>query len=387
MSVLSTFLRHPRKVVLRRALFQLHLWAGILLSVYVVIVALTGAVLVFRNELQRAALPQQVNRQLPQRVASIETVLRDFTNAHPGASVLDLRMPSELSPVFVIRAKDGGRQLEVVTDPGTGICYPLEKGWLDWVYQVHVNLLMPPAYGMQVNAVGAGILLVLCGTGLMIWWRGIKLWTRGLRVSLGRNWRRVNFELHSAIGFWTLLLVSWWGVSGVYFGFYQQVTAAVAWISPLQGMVAPVAPKVDGAGRASLKQVLEAVHTASPQGTLFSLSDPMLRGKTVYALVDLRAPGDFSHRDIVTVSTADAKVLTVWHYGQNHTLGDRVIWAMHPLHFGTLWGLGLKIVWAGLALSLTGLSVTGVVMYWNRFLRPRLRPIISKSPSQEQTGG
>jgi uncharacterized iron-regulated membrane protein len=372
MSVVGTFVRHPRKVFLRRALFQIHLWAGVLLSAYVVVIALTGSVLVFRAELLRTTLPKQVGAYVPSQMAPVKVVLHEFTRVHPGAFVSDLRMPFEASPVFVIQAQDGAKSFVEVADASTGVAYPLNKGWLDWVYDLHVYLLMSHTYGMQVNAAGAGLLLLLCVTGVVIWWPGIKVWTRGLKVAVGKNWRRVNFDLHSAIGIWTLLLVSWWALSGVYFGFYKQVVATVGWVSPLRGMVSPAVPKVNGAGRASLEQVLEAVHAASPQGRLFSISDPTLKGKTVYALVDLRAPGDFSHRDIVTVSVTEARVSTVWHYGQNKTLGDWFIWAMHPLHFGTLWGPGLKIVWAGLGLSLAVLSVTGVVMYWNRWLRHRL---------------
>ena len=119
------------------------------------------------------------------------------------------------------------------------------------------------------------------------------------------------------------------------------------------------------------EQVLSAIHQASPSGQLFSLSDPLLSGTVVYALVDLRAPGDFSHRDIITLSTTDARVLTIWHYGQNRTAGDWFLWAMHPLHFGTLWGMFFKVVWAACGLCLAVLAITGLLMYWNRFLRHR----------------
>jgi uncharacterized iron-regulated membrane protein len=42
---------------------------------------------------------------------------------------------------------------------------------------------------------------------------------------------------------------------------------------------------------------------------------------------------------------------------------------MHPLHFGTLWGPVVKLVWFLLGLSLGILTVTGLLMYWNRYLR------------------
>jgi len=95
-------------------------------------------------------------------------------------------------------------------------------------------------------------------------------------------------------------------------------------------------------------------------------------GTVVYVQMDQRAPADFSHRDIVTADTTNAHVLTVWDYGANRMLGDWFLWSMHPLNFGTLWGMGVKIVWFVVAISLAALSVTGVIMYWNRHLRHRV---------------
>ena len=261
----------------------------------------------------------------------------------------------------------------LVGDPVTVQLWAQPRTWLDCIYDLHVYLLLGHAYGMQVNGFGAVVLLLVTFSGIFLWWSGVKTWTRGLRVDFRRSWRRVNFDLHNAAGFWTLLLVSWWGISGVYFGWYRQVTAMVAYISPLQGMLSPSAVPLHGAGRASMKQILSNIHQASPHGHLFSLSNPMLAGESTYALVDLGQPGDFSHRDILQLSTIDGRILSAWHYGQNHSLGDWFLWFMHPLHFGTLWGLAFKVLWAGLGGTLAVLSVTGLLIYWNRFLRHIVR--------------
>ncbi len=371
--MLRTFFDHPRRLPLRRAVFQVHLWVGVLLAVYVVVIALTGSLLVFRSELGRASLPKGLSGYAAGRTAAVQVVLERFRAAYPGAMIEELTMPSGAMPVFALAAMDaGGREFAVVADPVTGQVRRRPRGWMEWVYDLHVYLLLGKAYGMQVNGVGAAGLLLLSGTGLFLWWPGVKIWARGLRIGFGHSWRRVNYDAHSAIGFWTLLLVSWWCVSGVYFAWYRQVVAVVAAVSPLVGMRAPGMPMVAGVGRVTLEQVLAAVHAASPAGRLFSVSDPMMRGPVVYAEMDLRAVGDFSHRDLVTVSTADARVLTVWHYGRNVTAGDWFLWAMHPLHFGTLWGLAWKVVWAGCGVLLAVLTVTGLVMYWNRYLRHKL---------------
>jgi uncharacterized iron-regulated membrane protein len=372
MSFVSTFVHHPRKLWLRRALFQIHLWVGVLLSVYVVVIALTGSVLVFRSELTRAQLPRSFAKYDAAKVAPVAVVMERFATAYPGEKIGNLQTPSEVMPAYVIAATDAQqRPLRLVADPVSAALQVEQRTWLDWVYDLHVYLLLGKAYGMQVNGVGAALLMVLAVSGIVLWWPGLKVWARGFRVSVGRSWRRINFDLHSVIGFWTLFIVFWWALSGVYFAWYRQVSATIAFVSPLHGMVSPMAPQrpKPGPERASLEQILEAVHRASPSGRLFSLSDPSRVGATTFALVDLRAAGDFSHRDIVMLSTTDARVLTIWHYGENESVGDWVLWAMHPLHFGTLWGLPLKVLWAGLGVALALLTVTGLLMYWNRFLR------------------
>jgi uncharacterized iron-regulated membrane protein len=380
MPFLQTLLHHPRKLLLRRALFQIHLWSGVLLSAYVVVIALTGAILVFRTEvfrteLTRAQFPQVLHAYDPHHTAPIATVVASFNRAYPHSTLTNLITPAPQTPVYLLTASDPQRHpLRLLADPVTAQIHPQPRTWLDWIYDLHVYLLLGSAHGMQINGIGATILLLLTLTGLALWWPGIRIWTRGLRIDFRRNRRRINFDAHNAIGFWTLFVVSWWAISGIYFAWYRQIAAAVAIVSPIQGMASPAAPHPPAdPTRIPLAQLLEAIHHAAPNGRLYSLSDPALKGQTVYALVDLRAPGDFSHRDILTLSTTDARVLTTWHYGQNHTLGDWFLWAMHPLHFGTLWGLPIKILWAIFGLALAVLTVTGLIMYWNRYLRHQLR--------------
>jgi uncharacterized iron-regulated membrane protein len=377
MSFLETFLNHPRKLWIRRALFQIHLWAGVLLSLYVVIIALTGSILVFRAELTKAQLPEGLNPYDEHDTVSIGSVLQGFRAAYPGAKIEILQTPSPRIPAFLLFASDSHQvAFRLVADPVTGRLWQQPRTWLDWAYDLHVYLLLGSVYGMQVNGIGAAGLLLLTLSGMVLWWPGVRGWARGLGIDFSRNWRRINFDAHNAIGFWTLVIAFWWALSGIYFAWYRQVSDVIAYISPLHGMIAPKLPipPTSGSGRASLEQLLAAIQQGSPPGGhLFSLSDPMLSGETVYALVDLRAPGDFSHRDIMALSTADARILTVWHYGQNQSAGDWILWAMHPLHFGTLWGVAFEVLWALCGIALAVLAITGLFMYWNRFLRHQFR--------------
>jgi uncharacterized iron-regulated membrane protein len=374
-----TFLRNlvhnPRKLFLRRAIFQIHLWTGIFLSLYVVVIAITGSILVFEDELTSTTLPAHLSAYDPARVASIPQVMEAFQQAYPGAHVVEIDTPWPVIPAYRLRAvSTANHEFNVVADSVSASLHEQPATWVSWVHDLHLYLLLNSAYGAQVNGVGAVILLLLCVTGLVLWWQGLKNWARALKIDLHRNWRRINFDAHHAIGFWTLAIVFWWSISGIYFGWYRQFSGVVNAISRLQGMAPPPLPTPlsSGTQRATLQQILTAAQHASPQGRLFGLSDPSLRGTLVYAQMDLRAPGDFTHRDIVAIDATNARMLTVWHYGENHSAGDWIMWSMHPLHFGTVWGMGCKVIWFLLGLGLAILSATGVLMYWNRYLRHRL---------------
>jgi uncharacterized iron-regulated membrane protein len=54
---LLNFLDQPQSVWARRALFQVHLWLGVLTGLYVFVVCVSGAALVFRIDIQRAMHP------------------------------------------------------------------------------------------------------------------------------------------------------------------------------------------------------------------------------------------------------------------------------------------------------------------------------------------
>ena len=51
------FLERPRQVAARKWVFQAHVYVGLLLGLYFVVVCATGSALVFRPEAERALVP------------------------------------------------------------------------------------------------------------------------------------------------------------------------------------------------------------------------------------------------------------------------------------------------------------------------------------------
>jgi uncharacterized iron-regulated membrane protein len=372
--MLKTFLHHPRKLWLRRALFQVHLWLGVLLSLYVLVIGLSGSILVFQDEIRQASLPAVTFDQA--HLAPVDSVIAQAQKAHPGQHITYIAQPQPSNPWWTIYVQNAqGKSDLIYANPATGIPYTRHRRpFIDFVLDLHIFLLAGPK-GFIVNCVAGIALLILTLTGVVLWWPGVRLWTRGFFLTLHHRWKRINYDAHNAIGIWTLLIVSWWGFTAVYFLIPDKVAAVVNVVSPLVGMKEPKLPETTPTSSvASLAEILANARTLSP-GPLEGFSLPPKPGDNITVYIDRRQPGDFSHRDILTFDGHSGKLLTLWHYGENHSLGDWFLWMMYPLHFGTLWGMTIKVLWALLGLSLPVLSVTGLLMYWNRYLHSRWRSL------------
>ena len=107
-------------------------------------------------------------------------------------------------------------------DPYTGLdlgtARPLGLRLVSFFSQLHMNLLMDYT-GRVVNGVGGFLVTALTLTGMIIWWPGIARWRDSLTVRWDTNLKRLNWSLHSAIGFWTSAIVLMWAVTGAYLVF------------------------------------------------------------------------------------------------------------------------------------------------------------------------
>lgn len=231
--MLSRFRRRPQSVWARKALFQIHLWTGIGVGLYVLVISVSGSAIVYRREIaklvwQRPAVtasgPLMTDAQLSAAVKK----------ANPRFEVVQVRIDDPGRAALVVMAR-GERRRERVFDPYTGKdlgdVAPGEPAFLSWLVSLHDDLLADRT-GRAVNGIGAILLFVLCVTGLVIWWPGSSKWRRGLIVRWRVSWPRFNWDLHSAIGFWMFAFVLIWAISGIYLSFPGPMTEWLEYLQP-----------------------------------------------------------------------------------------------------------------------------------------------------------
>ena len=384
---LQTFLHAPQRLRLRRLCFQIHLWAGLLLSLYVVAIGISGSVLVFKDELMpRPHFSGRAPDPAACTPAQLLTAMQVAARTVPSQQPVLASCPTVGNPFFALRMKptssaaaSGKPQPTTYVDLRTGQvagAVDQDASWVGTLDRFHTELFLGES-GRRWNGAGAAALLLLVGTGLVIWWPGLPRWRRAFTVSLRSNWKRLNWDLHSAIGIWTVAFTMVWAVTGIYFAWETPIESVIAAISPITTAQYPATqlehltrrPLASPDASLDLNRVLQEAARRSPNAHLEGLffgTGP----KAVLTIYMARGQvGDYARTDFLYFDQHTGDLLLAWRRGQNHTLGDWLLWMLVPLHFGTSFGQLGKLLWALVGLALPALTVTAWLMYWQRYLR------------------
>ncbi len=352
---LKQWLHRPQGIWLRRAMFQIHLWTGIGLGLYVLMISVTGSAIVFRNEIyDHWGKPKMVpvgDVRLTQ-----DAIRAKAQDQYPGYSITyfwESKRAGQATEIWL--EKPGGKQQRVFNpytgqDIGRAVAYPISI--VAWCNDLHTNLL-GGAKGRIVNGVCSIFATVLCLTGAILWWPGLAKWRRSLLVDPRANWKRLNWELHSFAGFWTFAMVFMWAFTGIYLVFPDPFQQALNRIAPLD-FYKPLT-----------ENRIEAPETEKPIFVL--VAEPPIYLPAPPSASTSGRPNNGKRRRFIP------------HYSK----GDTVLRWIYYLHFGNFAGNKIKALWVALGLLPALLFVTGAIMWWNRVLSRAMAPAPS-SPAPQQ---
>ncbi len=382
----ASWSRTPQRVWLRRAIFQIHLWLGILLTAYAIVIGLSGSALVFRTEIERHLHPQLFAIAPTAQSASLEEAIRRVQADRPGWVVSSLLGFGEGTQATTLLMRRSGGTLDanyraVSVNPYTGAVLADRMrfaGTLGWLTNLHFYLLAGHT-GLLLSGWMAVGLVLLCLTGLVVWWPGVHRWRSALALNRRVRWRRLNWDLHSVVGFWfsaSLLLLSG---TGLYFAFPKAVTKVVLFATHSQPSTEneegkPMVP-TPIAKPMSADQFVATARRLLPAGAPPDyLSLPSHAGAPVYATGYYKGSAPYSQLVSIRFDSRTGALLGSTDT-RKESRGQQLLQYVFALHFGSFGGEGtagmlIKALWvfAGLAPAL--LACTGVLMFWNRKLAP-----------------
>lgn len=392
---------------LYRTIWRWHFYAGLFVVPMVLVLALTGAVYLFKPQVER--WEERAFRGFPAEGAvTADDRVKAALAAVPGARFHSYRLAEERGDAVLIHVAlpgglgGNGAMRDVFVSPQGRIVGVIDPEWriMQIAHDVHGQLLLGKR-GSLIVELAASWAIVMILSGLYLWWpqgRGAAgvIWPR-LRSGSRMFWR----DLHAVTGFWVaglamILLVTglpWadaWGTA------FKAVRTEMGWIAGRQdwtiGGKAPAADEHAGHDHAAmmagggampapaaghdhahgmspvtLNEVVVRAESerlpfpviVTPPGTSGRLSAPASAGWTVRS--------DTQNRPLRVKLTYDAmtgKETARETFADKHVV-DRVVGYGIAWHEGQLFGLFNQLVGVATALMLITLAVSGFVL-WRR---------------------
>ena len=378
----------------------LHRWAGLGMTVFLIVVALTGSILAFRKDLEKMIAPQL------------------YSEEKPGQKPLDLATLAEKAEALAPQARVGyfeaePDQVEIAMrpriDPATGKPYQLDFNHiflnpytgeelgrrkdgdlrqgrvnvLPFIYDLHATLTMKST-GTWILGIVALVRTLDSFIGFYLtlprrqggFWRR---WKYAWQVKWRANAFRVNFDLHRAGGlwFWSLVFVfAWSSVMLTLQSVYVPVTNALFdYRSDEDVMKAVLLPQPKDSPRLGWRQ-------AQAAGEKLMAQQAELHGFTITRPYGMAYIPEFGVYTYAVRSSRDIRShgwdTSVWVDGDTGALrdvglpsgqhtGNTISTWLWGLHYGDIRDfLPYRILVCIFGLVLTMLSVTGVYVWWKK---------------------
>ncbi|MFM2088320.1 MAG: hypothetical protein RLZZ237_3189 [Pseudomonadota bacterium] len=386
---------------MRPALAALHRYAGLLMAGFLIVAGLTGSLLAWKDELEGALLPAvfRVAPPAPGAVPLDALLLRERMAARfPQAQIsyLPLSAPAGHSMQFYLPHRDDEPLAsdEVFVDPYTGAVLG-QRRWgeisqglinlLPFIERLHYALALGDT-GLLMFGLIAILWTVDCFIGAALTFParlkkrapGSKPWLQRWRPSWllrrhGGSYKLV-FDLHRAGGLWLwamLLVFAWSGVAFNLYDVYAAVMKPVFPHQPTEEVLAThqptSAPHLDwqaarAQGRVLMAALADQQHFSIIEENALSYESRLgLYSYKVRSSRDVRAQKGLT---TVIFDAANGRLVTSW-LPTGTASGDTIRSWISALHMASMWGWPFKLFICAMGVAVTGLSLTGVLV-WRR---------------------
>lgn len=399
----------PHKPRLRPWAMRLHRWMALALGAWFALVGLSGSVLVWHGDLDRALNPQWfaprhgcgVDASAPEVRANakaaapsaapattpIATALAIFARTTPGAIPTQVMRPAEPGAAYTVWQQPGadGHRIQHFIDPDCGQHLGTRQwGAVDFdrahfvpaLYELHRSLLSGDAGHVVVGFAGL-FLLAVAITGLLTAWpRHFSRadWKRVLTLKPGAATHRRYYDLHRATGMWLFVFIALMSITGAYLCFPRQGRALVAGVLP----TSPASLRTEALEPATAGKVQVRAGSGADLDALVRRAEGLW---TDAAWSRIQIPADDSQLyDIRLLQRAELRMDT----GDTRArlgaagdivdtrdplrapVGDTLISWLFPLHSGEALGLAGRLAWTLFGVAPPLLFATGVWLWVKR---------------------
>ena len=357
---------------LYRIVWRWHFYAGMIIAPALIVVAATGALYIFKDELEAVVYPGLTYVEPAAERVPYEQQLSAARTAVPTMPrIIFMQIFANRSRATSIAMSGEGFQYSYV-DPYRGRYLGGVKsgGFFDTVLALHRTLFLGTNGRIIVDLTTCWT-IVLAVTGIYLWWpsKSNQLWGVWL-PRLRRKPYVVLRDLHAVSGTYTALVAILIALTGLFYSYswgnafryaYLKTEANDMFSKPM------LCKSPADAKDLPIDRFIEIGHEKMPGKTLTVWFPRAPNG--VYLVI---GSGDYGPQaqEMLFIDRATGEILEHRFNSQTKLLYQIGSWN-YPLHVGSILGMPSKVLWLVACVILMTSPVTGVWMWWLR--RPKGR--------------
>lgn len=230
-------------MTLKKLTGKFHLWLGLSSGLVVFIVAITGCIFAFEEELFALFHPKLVHVQAPTATAKklpvsvLQEVASKALDGKDTITLINVYPEANRAWEFEVFKYDAAKSensfwdqaglywKKVYINPYNGKV----NGIMDMQYEffivvrsIHQNLFINPEIGSPIVGSATIIFVVLLLSGLVLWWPKNKAAAKqrfAFRWKETTRWKRKNYDLHNILGFYMLVFGLFIALTGIVWSF------------------------------------------------------------------------------------------------------------------------------------------------------------------------
>ncbi|MDO8926360.1 MAG: PepSY-associated TM helix domain-containing protein [Sideroxyarcus sp.] len=357
----------------------LHRWIGLLALVFLVVAAVTGTIITFGKELDRALNPEW-NYVVPtgKRMPIDELVPRAQAQ-FPGSRVTHAGLVSEADRAYrfmvAIPSGDGSQKTinhTVFMNPYTGEVLGTRQNGVTGLDRQHIirffaklhNTLFLGDFGKWLMGVIAVLWLLDHFGAVYLSFPNPKSWKKSFLLRWKEGGYKLNFDMHRAGSLWLLPLLLALALSSVYLNLKEPFKWIVTQFSPVTETQCACKVKATGnwiTHTSSWDDAIAMAQQVKPDLVPSSITFFPDQAKLVVAM---RGPDDIADSGMtkIYVNATNGQLLHL-HDRDQETAGDTFLAWMWPLHTGRAFGLIGQILVCLSGILITVICTTGLVIY------------------------
>lgn len=350
-------------------LLTIHKWLGLFAGIFILVMSLSGAVIVFDDEIESFLNRDIINQPNYQEPVSIDKAYQAIRSAYPTWDIRIKSIPEKANQVIKAEVRHPDARRYLYLDPVQGkILRDLdsEKTFSYWMLKLHYKL--HAGFWGEVIVLLAGLMLLFSLiTGFWFYRKSILKTVTFKKRPRFRKLKTFSSEMHRFIGVWALIF----NLVTVITGFVILLIIVLSNVKSYnQEKPLPNPPTVE----VSLDHLIEKARETYPGFDPFYIEIPdKIDGKIMFfghMNTDLPIHYEFSNYVAYDPHTGEeSKSFFI----KDQPFYMDLLSITYPLHFGDWGGILIKIIYSLFGIAPAILTITGFIIWRQRNQRTRKR--------------